>query len=495
MPLVVAADPDLGKLVQLDLVVVGRGKGKAAWIEIDGERIVVREFRAPEPQRQHRRVAEHPGVVQRQDLRPPPQVVVVRIGEAGRLALVGGAEEVGLGLIRAVVQVEPAQRHVVGELVLELDRVQLREIALDARCPGVVRAAVVPVGVGQGHELEHGHGDRAHHLRRNLIAGKRQPGDRVVDRHRLAGRIGHAREVAATHGRGRKQRADVARLHVVVALGREPEERAVSDDRPANRPAAQIVGAIGFRPAGPLAEVVVPLSPDWPGLEEGRPAILVRPGLQRRVEHPAAGAAHFRIVGVHLHLHVLERFDRRVRARAVAHVGDRHAVERVVVAAAGAAPERDERHVRLILLPVVLPVSGWHNGRHGVADHERRAPLRGQRLQCLGVQHGAGRRVRRLDERRLTGDGDRLGQGADFERDVERDELLRADRNALLCVGLVALERDLQPIRPRRQVREAVFTGPVVVVDRDSEVPWLVSVTSAPGMTPPESLTTPRIPP
>ena len=220
--------------------------------------------------------------------------------------------------------------------MLELDRIQLREIALDARCPGVVRAAVVSVDIRQGKVVEHRHGDRVHHRRRNLIAGERQTGDRVVDRHRLAGRIGHAGEVAATHGRRRKQRADVARLHVVVALGRKPEEGAVSDDGSADSPAAEIVGAIGFWPPCPLAEVVVPLSPDWPGLKEGRPAIVVRPRLQRRVEHPTARAAHFRVVGVHLHLHVLERFDRRVRTCAVAHVANRHAVERVVVAAASA---------------------------------------------------------------------------------------------------------------------------------------------------------------
>ena len=49
---------------------------------------------------------------------------------------------------------------------------------------------------------------------------------------------------------------------------------------------------------------------------------------------------------------------------------------------------------------------------------------------CL-IEHAAGRRGRRVDQRRLAGDRDVLLDRADFEHHVERDELLRADDDAL----------------------------------------------------------------
>jgi hypothetical protein len=92
---------------------------------------------------------------------------------------------------------------------------------------------------------------------------------------------------------------------------------------------------------------------------------------------------------VHLHLHVFERFDRRIGDGAIGQVGDRHAVECVVVAAAGAAAERQQRRVALILLPVELRVAGGDDSRNRHADEKRGAAGRRQRLQRVTVEHGS----------------------------------------------------------------------------------------------------------
>jgi hypothetical protein len=60
---------------------------------------------------------------------------------------------------------------------------------------------------------------------------------------------------------------------------------------------------------------------------------------------------------VHLHRHVVKSFDARIRRGAIAEVGDRHAVDEVVVAAARAAAERQQRRVGLILLAVELRIA------------------------------------------------------------------------------------------------------------------------------------------
>ena len=71
------------------------------------------------------------------------------------------------------------------------------------------------------------------------------------------------------------------------------------------------------------------------------------------------------------------------------------------------------------------------------------------------------------------------GHRADFQRDVERDELLRADRDALLRVGLVALQRDSQLVRAWREVREScIRRRSLVVVDcrQPSSPGWSASL-------------------
>ena len=100
-----------------------------------------------------------------------------------------------------------------------------------------------------------------------------------------------------------------------------------------------------------------------------------------------------------------------------------------------------------------------------------------------------------LDQRRLTGDRDVLGDRADLHRQVEREELLRADADAAAVDRLVALERRLDGVVAGSTLAKTYSPRSLVTVERLMLVCSLVSVTSTPGMTPPASLTDPRRPP
>ncbi len=218
-----------------------------------------------------------------------------------------------------------------------------------------------------------------------------------------------------------------------IAFGGGPEERPVLPDRAADAAAVEAVVGVGqaalfLALALLLDEEVLVDAPDGTRLIEARAVEVVGARLRGDVEHAAAGAAHLGVVGVDLDLHFLDRFDRRVQHRAADQLGDRHAVEQVVVGAHAAAAERDDRGVALILLPVELRIAGRHHGRNRDADEEGVAAGRRQRLERFTIEHAAGRRRRRVDQRRLAGDRDRLLERADLEHHVERDELLRARR-------------------------------------------------------------------
>ena len=247
----------------------------------------------------------------------------------------------------------------------------------------------------------------------------------MVERREVAGALPEARpDLLLVAGRVRS-----------VAFGGAPEERAVPDDRPADAAAVEAVVGIGqpallFRLARLLDEEVLVDAPHRAGLVEARTVELVGPGPRRHVEHAAAGPAHLGVVGVDLDLHFFDRLDRRVQHRAADQLGDRHAVEQVVVGPDAATAERHERGVALILLPVELRIAGRHDRRHRDADEEGVAAGGRQRLEHFAVERAAGGGVGRLDERRRAGDRDRLLQGADLEHQVERQELLGPDADA-----------------------------------------------------------------
>ena len=231
--------------------------------------------------------------------------------------------------------------------------------------------------------------------------------------------------------RGRQAELHVAGGVRAVALLRA-EERPVAEDRAAEA-ATEVVVGVGQRHAGLVREVAGG-APARPVLEATTgEAVGARP--RRDVERTATGAARLGVVLVHLHRHVVEGLDARVGRGAVADVADRHAVDQVVVAAARAAAERQQRGVGLVLLAVELRVARGDHRRQRDGEEERRPAAARQRRQLLGADDAAARGVRRVDERRRAGDGDRLLQLADFERDVDRGELLR--RNAKTPVLVV----------------------------------------------------------
>src|SRR4029077_20311901 len=188
------------------------------------------------------------------------------------------------------------------------------------------------------------------------------------------GRMG---EVSVALIQRRPDLREAARRARAIALSGDPEKRPILDDRAAR--AAAIEPVVGVGQAGVLLglagrlriEVIERLAPDGTSLVETGPVIIVRPRLGRDVEHAAAGAPHFRVVGVNLYFHFLDRFDRRVEHGPSAQFGDRHSVDDVVVGAETAAAQGHDRRVGLILLPVELRVAGRRERRDGDARQER----------------------------------------------------------------------------------------------------------------------------
>ena len=176
-----------------------------------------------------------------------------------------------------------------------------------------------------------------------------------------------------------------------------------------------------------------------------------------RVEHAAAGAAHLRVIRVDLNLDVRERLDRRVHDRAPGQLGDRDAVEQVVVGPDAAAAQRDAGGVRLVLLAVELRVANRGDRRNRDRNQEGVAARGRQRLENLAVERVTDRGVGRLDERRVGRDGDFLFHRADFQHQVDGQELLGADRESAPLEGLVARERCADRVGGRRHGGERIL--------------------------------------
>jgi hypothetical protein len=188
---------------------------------------------------------------------------------------------------------------------------------------------------------------------------------------------------------------------------------------------------------------------------------LVHAGARGHVDDTAAGASHLRVVRVDLHLHFLHRFHARIGRGAVLEVGHRKAIHEVVVRADRAAAHRDGGVADLILHAVPVRVAAGLHRRFEVGEQEE-APSRGRNgLQGLRVDHAAGRGVRRVDERRLAGDRDRLFDRADFEIDVDGDELLRADHNPFALERSVAAQHGQQTVHARIDGGKCVLAGAV----------------------------------
>src|SRR5262249_30744009 len=188
---------------------------------------------------------------------------------------------------------------------------------------------------------------------------------RIVDDYWTPLSIRQRGKITCAFGACRQDYAEASRLDIVIVLRGKPEECPVLDDGTTDTATSEIVGIVRFGYSSLLAEEIVLLRPNRTSLKETRSVKVAGPGFQCCVEHAAARAPHLGIVGVHLNLDVFEGFNCGVRRRAIPHVGDRNAVQRVVIAAPCSASERDQRRVRLILLPVELSVPGWDNCWNG----------------------------------------------------------------------------------------------------------------------------------
>ena len=137
--------------------------------------------------------------------------------------------------------------------------------------------------------------------------------------------------------------------------------------------------------------------------------------------------AHVGFVGLGLHPHFFDRFDRRHDGRPVDEVGHRHAFDEVAVAAPRSAAERQVRGVGLILEADKLRIARLDDARRGDRRIEGVAAEDRQVLQRCLVERCGDRGAAALDQRRLAGDGDLLRQLADREREVLHQGLLGAD--------------------------------------------------------------------
>ncbi len=447
-----------GELLLLDGAREARVEAQGGRVEFLGEEVGVIEAREAVAERQHGVVAGQPRVVHGEQVHAAGEQVLVRIRE------VVLAPEAGAGFVGLVVEVEARERHLVVEAVVALHAVELRAV-FDLRDADEVGGAVADVAVGRREVGRDGARHRVDAVARDHVAGELRAavavgitGQRVVDGHEGAGARGALREVAGEFARGRETRADVAGGIRSVRFGREPEERAVLQERAAETAATEVEVGVGQRTAGAFGEEVVRGAPARTVLVEAAGVPLVGARLGGGVEDAAAGTTRFRVVGVHLHGDAFQTLDRGVGRGAVAQVGNRHAVEQVVVAAARAAAHRQERRVRLVLLAVELRVARGDDRGHRDREEERGTAAARQRFELLRVDDRAGRRVRRVDERGRARDRDGFLQRADFKSDVERDELLGADADALVLVRLEPGQRRLHRVGAWRHGGEVVLT-------------------------------------
>ena len=258
----------------------------------------------------------------------------------------------------------------------------------------------------------------------------------IVDRDAALGEVGSALRWSR-HDDGR-----IAEGVVGEALGRQPEEGAVALDRAAERPAENVVGnAVQIfltkcslverllLEVGQLAPERVQLT--RAELVKGTARPVVRAATVNRVEHPAAGASHLGIVGVRLHLHLLDCLEYRNDDRPIPHVCHRHAVHRVVVAAKRPATQRQQRGVGLVGLLHPYRVAGVDHVRSGHGHDEYVAARSGQHLELAPIYRRSERGAALLDQGSFRSNGNRLFDTTHAEGNVHDEGVRYADRQTL----------------------------------------------------------------
>ena len=364
-------------------------------------------------ERQDRRVVEDFRVVEHQYLGR------VLPGPVGRVEIAMVRRHRGEpGLVGLVVDVEPAQRPVVGQLVLDFDGPHFGRVCNRRRREGVgVVVFVRPERIARDGlcrpRLRQVEANRARCRMvarddrvREQTAGGQRPGSsrwtpgghhsaaapRVED---LDGSPADRRrgEIAFALVQARPEVLNVVPRRRVIVFGGGPKERAVSQNWAAKPAPIELEVILGqsrlfLGPACNVVEVIQRLTPDRTGLVEAAAMECVGPGLGCCIKDASARPAYLGVIGVHLDLDLIDRLDRRRDCWQPRQVPDSHAVDQIVVGADAAAAQRDARQVGPVLLPLELRVADRIDGRNRDRHREGRAARRRQILQCLLTDRG-----------------------------------------------------------------------------------------------------------
>ena len=179
--------------------------------------------------------------------------------------------------------------------------------------------------------------------KRNDVAGERQTrvaGKRVVNNQRRAGSVFRLREIALAFQQRRHRHVLRQIGFLTIAFHRRPEERAIfsavnfRDHHPSTK-RCRIVVERSIRPrrARPVQKKVIGQPIRLPRGAHGGAMPIVAAGFQIGIEHATAGAPHLGVISIALQLHLLHRFHRRNDHGAVLKVGNRHAIQQIVIAA------------------------------------------------------------------------------------------------------------------------------------------------------------------
>ena len=374
--------------------------------------------------------------------------------------------------VRLVVLSRPAQRQHVLPVVgagIVIHRVQVtsedrlasrnREIQLgECLMLGVVvRNPVLKAAAGIGrdrHVLEELHRDRAEPCRIDPVVRETRA-RRQDDLPAAAGRRRNRGEIAAQHGLGRHEADGFRRVASLdLALVTAEEEQPVFQQRSAER-AAELVAlqrvALG-REEVPGVEPVVPHELEHVAVEA------IRSRLRDDVDGGGGVVPVARRQRAGLDLELLDRVgERRGEVQVVEGIVVRAAVHDVRHAV-GLAAGDGNRDRRVVLVGVEIPgrrrrrETGEENQLRGLAAVERNL------VDPLVVDDLSHTRGARFDHGRIGEHRDLFAKVADAQRDLDRRVGVDLQDDAVLHVGVEPRERDLELIRPDRQVRKDVAT-------------------------------------
>ena len=330
----VAGNDHCRKGVVGQLIDVAGGESQGCGVERREVRTTVVETVIPVTHRKGGRIVDHEDVVEGKEVDRAQQQAGVGIAR-NRPEL---TEEGRSGLTRFLPGVHAGGRPCIVPALVDFDRLLMLRTIEQGR-----HAVVGLAGVGCRHAPENRPCHRVDAVGGNAVVWKRVadilPGaietgrQRIVDDHRLTGGIAGLREIAGALERGRQGQHVVARAELLVVVRTEPEECAVLHDWSANRPGpvAEVLRWIGD--AGFLGEVQLPGRPARFVHQQGATVPGIRTRSRRGVEHAARRVAHVGFIGLGLHPHFFDRFNRRHDGRSIDEVGHRHPFDQIAVAA------------------------------------------------------------------------------------------------------------------------------------------------------------------